>query len=329
MPIASLIGLPLSGWLVSNFNSRTPLTVSIIITSLALSAIGFSQNIYQLSAAIFIFSFTLRVVNISINTQAVTLQQRHHKPVSGTFHGLWSVGGITGVALSTLLISFKISIGYHLLLVGFLSILFTLFSFRHLLADDKALSGNKIIIGKPDPFILSLGIISFLTAICEGGMFDWSGIYFKEVIKTPVFTYGYLIFMCFMASFRFLSDKIIAKVGMQVNYIISSICIVTGILLAIIFPNFWCGMIGFSLVGMGTASIMPMNLVLAGKSKKYSVGMSISIITTYTITGMLLGPPIVGYISEAFNLRLSFILFALAGLLLAPLSQKLFKLVNN
>lgn len=156
-------------------------------------------------------------------------------------------------------------------------------------------------------------------------MFDWSGIYFKEVLHVPIFTYGYLIFMTFMAATRFLSDKIIAKVGMKMTYLFSSISIVTGILIAILMPNFWFGLIGFSLVGIGTASVVPMTYSLAGLSKKYSPGMAISIVATYFILGILVGPAVIGYLSHAFNLRSSFLFFVLSGLMLIPISQLFFK----
>jgi len=65
---------------------------------------------------------------------------------------------------------------------------------------------------------------------------------------------------------------------------------------------------------------------LAGTSKKYSAGMAISIITTYGIVGMLLGPPLVGYIAHLFNLKISFLLFLFAGLLFIPVSQLFFRL---
>jgi MFS family permease len=68
-----------------------------------------------------------------------------------------------------------------------------------------------------------------------------------------------------------------------------------------------------------------MTYLLAGTSRKYSPGMAISIIATYGIAGMLLGPPLIGYISHAFNLRISFIAFALSGIMLIPISQIFFK----
>ncbi len=105
----------------------------------------------------------------------------------------------------------------------------------------------------------------------------------------------------------------------------SAIFIVSGISMAIIFPYFWTAMIGFSLVGFGTAAVVPMSYALAGASKKYSPGMAISIIATYAITGMLLGPPLIGYLAHAFNLRISFVVFGICGLMLVPITQLFFR----
>lgn len=325
MPISSLISLPFSGWLVSKFNSRKPLIISIFLNACSLMLIGNASSILLLSVGISLFSFTTRTLNLSLNTQGVHLQKQFTKNILGTFHGLWSAGGIVGAAITTLLLNYQVNIQHHLIFVALMVIVACGFAYPFLIKNDRPTSGNKIIIGKPDPYIFMLGLIAFCAAVCEGGMFDWSGIYFKEVIKTPIFTYGYLTFMTFMAGFRFLSGTIIAKIGMRKNYFLSAFSILTGVILAIIFPNFWCGLIGFALIGMGTASVVPMTYALAGKSDKYSTGMALSIITTYTISGMLIGPPVIGYISHAFNLRVSFILFAIAGFMIFPISKMLFK----
>ncbi len=325
MPLGSLLGLPISGWLVSKYNSRVPLSIGYGLNALSLAGIAYANTTITLLIAISIFAFTTRIFNISVNTQALTLQKQFDKKIIGSFHGFWSLGGIAGIILSTLLLMNRVALNYHFIVVALIMLGVTLYSYRYLLKGDRSSTGNKIIISKPDPYILHLGLVVFLCAICEGGMFDWSGIYFQEVIKIDVFTYGYLIFMTFMAISRFLSDIIVAKFGMHVTYIASGLCISLGILIAIIFPYFWMAMAGFSLVGFGTASIIPMSYALAGASKKYSPGMAISIIATYSITGMLLGPPIIGYIAHAFNLKISFVIFALCGLALIPITNSFFK----
>lgn len=325
LPIGSLIGLPISGWLVSRFNSRIPLAVGYGLNTMSLVLIGFAANIYTLIGSVVLFAFTTRIFNISVNTQAITLQKQYDRKIMGSFHGFWSTGGIAGILFSTLLLSLNVDVHVHFIIVGTVALLITCYSFQFLLQGDRSETGNKIVLSKPDPYILYLGLVVLFSAICEGGMFDWSGIYFQEVIKVKIFTYGYLIFMTFMALSRFISDLIIERIGMPAAYIMSAAFIITGISLAIIFPYFWTAMVGFSLVGFGTAAVVPMSYALAGASKKYSPGMAISIIATYTITGMLLGPPLIGYLAHAFNLRISFIVFGFCGLMLIPISQLFFR----
>lgn len=324
MPVSSLIGLPLSGWLVSRFDSRIPLTGGFLLLACAILAIGFSPSTPLLIASISLLSFSFRILNISLNTQAIHLQKQFEKKINGSFHGLWSTGGIAGVAFSTMLVAFNVDMDVHLGVVAIITFITTLCGQRDLLRNDRAATGNRLILGKPDPYIVYLGLMVFFAAICEGGMFDWGGVFFKEVVKVEIFTWGYLFFMICMALSRFASDRVVERIGMPRTYVISAALIFAGIVLPVWWPDFWPSMIGFCLVGLGTAAIIPMTFTLAGASTKYSPGMAVSIIATYSIAGMLIGPPLIGYLAHAFNLRLSFITFALAGLMLIPISRLFF-----
>jgi len=326
MPVSSLVGLPLSGWLVTKFDSRIPVTVAFLVNAVCLSLIGLANNTFTLTIALFLYALSMRIFNIAVNTQAITLQKQYDRKINGSFHGLWSTGGIVGVGFTTLVISLGIPIFQHLLMVSGAAFLLTLAASRHLLRNDRAASGSRLAFSRPDPYILYLGLLVFLAAICEGGMFDWSGIYFQQVVKVDIFTSGYLIFMVFMASSRFVSDWVIEKIGMATTYVVSALSIVFGISLAIVFPSFWPAMIGFAFAGFGTASVIPMTYTLAGASPNYSPGITISLIATFGIVGMLTGPPLIGYLAHAFNLQVSFVAFAAAGCLLIPVSQLFFKL---
>lgn len=325
MPISSLIGLPISGWLVARYDSRIPMSFAFVTLALALLSIGFATTDFALIASLCVFAFSMRVLNISMNTQAIALQKLFDRKINGAFHGLWSTGGIVGVGFSTLMVALNVSMENHLLTVAIFTLLVTLFSFRFLLQNDRATSGNKLILGKPDPYIAYLGLLVFFAGLCEGGMFDWSGIYFKEVVKVEIFTWGYLTYMICMALSRFASDRVVERIGMANTFIVSACFIFFGIFLAIVFPTFWPSMIGFCLTGFGTASIIPMTFTLASGSRKYSPGMAISLIATYGIVGMFIGPPLVGYLAHAFNLRVSFVIFAFSGAMFIPVSQLFFR----
>jgi len=325
MPISSIIGLPISGWLVSKFDSRFPLIIAMLFLTMALTFIGFANTPFLLVAALSMFSFSSRILYIAMNTQSITIQKKYEKKIVGSFHGLWSTGGLLGVGFSTIMVKYNIPLHIHLAVVALFIAIISLLVFSYTLKNDKSTFGNKLIFGKPDPFVFYLGLLVFFAAICEGGMFDWSGVYFKEVINEPIFTYGYLLFMASMAFSRFYSDKLMDVIGFKKTYIFSAVLIAIGILLAITFPYFYPALIGFCLVGVGTAAIFPMTFMLAGTSKKYSPGMAISIISTYATVGMLIGPPLVGYVAHAFGLKNAFYIFVFAGLLFIPLSQFFFK----
>ncbi len=329
MPISSLIGLPISGWLVSKYNSRVPLIVSYVFFVFSIFVIGNATSLIDLVIGVALFAFCTRIANISVNTMALALQKTQERKIIGSFHGLWSLGGLGGALFSTLMVHAHVHMIDHFLYVCLFSLVGGLVVFPFLMTDDKSTAGNKLILGKPDKYILYLGLMVFFGALCEGGMFDWSGVYFKEVVGEEVFTLGYLIFMTFMTISRFFSDRLVEQIGMQTTYWLGAGIVTLGMSLVIIYPTYWPVLIGFSLVGIGVSSVIPMTFSLAGNSKKYSPGMAISIISTYGIIGMLIGPPLVGYLAHLVGLKYAFILFIVCGLMLIPLSQLFFRLKNE
>lgn len=325
MPFSQIVGLPASNWIATKFESRWPILITMSLHAVSLVLIGFSDSIIFLIVGMFMFAFFMRIHNIAMNTQALVLQKHYEKKINGSFHGLWSLGGITGVGITTVMVAIGVNIQTHFIAVAIFTIFSTFIAFRYLIAGDKAESGNKFKFGKPDMHTLILGFMVLFAAICEGGMFDWSGVYFKEVVQVEIFTAGYLVFMTCMTLSRFISDYMIRIIGMKSMYFMSSILITVGMCIAVLFPNFSTAMIGFSMVGFGTASIFPMTFFLAGTSKVFSPGLALSIVVTYAMVGVLVGPVLIGHIAHAFDLRASFLFLAFVGLVIIPLSRIYFR----
>lgn len=324
LPASALIGIPLSGFLVAKFDSRIPMQIASILFIVSLFSLSWGLSLLGISISLFFFSIALRIINISINTQSISVQQKFEKKIIGSFHGVWSIGGIVGVLFSTIMLNYEISIFWHFLYVALFGLVITVFMFPMLIKNDRSKVGTKFKLGKPSKYISLLGFIVFFAAICEGGMYDWNGVYLQEIVKQEVFTYGYLLLMICMTISRLSIDKLMEYFGMQKLYIASSVLIILGILIATIFPYLYPVLIGFGMVGFGVSGLYPMTFILAGKAKKYSVAIVMSIIGTYSTVGMFLGPPIIGYLASAFGLQKAFIVFILAGLMFIPLSKMVF-----
>src|SRR5437868_9303402 len=126
------------------------MTFWCILYSITRCGIGIATNTATLVVFICIFSFSARILTIALNTQAITLQKLFDRKINGSFHGLWSTGGIVGVGVTTLIISQGISITPHLVTVSVITILITLFASRFLLRNDRAATKTKQALAKPD-----------------------------------------------------------------------------------------------------------------------------------------------------------------------------------
>lgn len=81
--------------------------------------------------------------------------------------------------------------------------------------------------------------------------------------------------------------------------------------------------IGFMMVGIGVSVIIPMIYTIAGNNEKMPSSLAIAMVSSIGYFGFLMGPPLIGYISELFNLRYSFAVVGCFGILISLLVRKI------
>jgi len=218
-----------------------------------------------------------------------------------------------------LMINLKMPVYWHFVVVAFLVWILIWFNFPFLVkrsAAERAKDPKQKLFGKLDPALVQLGIIAFCSMASEGIMFDWSGIYFKDIVKAPpsLVILGYTSFMIMMATGRFLADYLIAKIGRKLLMQICGVLISTGLFTAVFFPFLVPSTIAFMMVGLGVSSIVPTVYSVAVKASNMPPGIAIATVSGVGFLGFLMGPPLIGYISEAAGLRYSFALIGIFGI---------------
>ena len=328
LPIGSLTGLPISGYLVTKFGSRRILMVAAFALPGPMIGIGLSTTAWMLAGNLFFFGLTGNLMNIAVNTQAVLVEKQYGRSIMASFHGLWSLGGFAGVGLGTLMIGLSVSPLIHFVFISIACLAGMVLIHGHTIKQEEHIKTSKKSFSKPDAYLVVLGMIAFSTMVCEGTMFDWSGVYFNKVIRvSPHFTtVGYVAFMMMMATGRFLGDKYITRLGATTVLRASGIIIFTGLMTAVIFPYIIPATIGFMLVGVGVSSVVPIAYAMAGKTHKMATGAAIASVSSIGFLGFLMGPPLIGFIAQAFSLRLSFTLIALLGLVMVVMSGRINRL---
>lgn len=319
LPIAQFLMMTFSGRLVTRFGSRKIVLFALPLYTLCLTNIGLVREGWQLSVALFLFGLAGNLCNISINTQGVSAEKLYGRSIMASFHGSWSIAGFTGALIGMLMMNLNIIPHWHFITV--LVLVWIIIWLNHDFLDKGRPVANpdeprRKLFNKPDRALVSLGIIGFFSMASEGAMFDWSGIYFKDVVKAPesLVILGYTSFMIMMASGRFLADTIIRRIGRKRLLQICGTMVSAGLYLAVIFPNLVTSTIAFMIVGLGVSSIIPSVYSAAGRHGKVPPGIALATVASVSYFGFLMGPPLIGYISEAFGLRYSFALIGVFGI---------------
>jgi MFS family permease len=262
--------------------------------------------------------------SISVNTQAIGIEHLYGKTIMASFHGVWSLAGFSGGLIGALMIGIHIEPQLHFLIVALLAIVVVALASQYMLAADTRKNSGGFSLRNIDPWLLRIGLIAFCGMMCEGCMFDWSGVYFQQVVKADrgLVAAGYIAFMSTMALGRFFSDRLTDRLGAMRTYQLSSLLICAGLLLAVALPNLVTAIAGFLLVGFGTSSVIPLSYSRAGRESNLSPGIAIAIVASIGYFGFLVGPPLIGFIAQTFNLRVSFACIALVGATIGLLAMK-------
>lgn len=325
LPVGSMISLPFAGYVVSRWGSRLVVTTALVIYSMVLVGIGLAANQWQLMGVLLLFGIAGNLSNISVNTQAVGVEAIYQRSVMASFHGMWSVAGFTAAAIGSYMIGNGIMPYEHFIIIISVLLLTLAVTYRYTLKEDvnAGATGQKLFV-KPDGALLKLGLITFCSMICEGAMFDWSGIYFQKVVRAEKawIGAGYTVFMCTMATGRFIADWFSTRFGLKRTLQVSGLLTASGLLLSVLLPTLLPAILGFFLVGFGVSSIVPLVYSAAGRSKTMTAGMALAAVSSIGFIGFLFGPPIIGILAGFASLRLSFAFIALMGLCITLIATK-------
>ena len=319
LPAGQLLMMSFSGRLVTRFGSKKIILFAFPAYSLCLIHLGLAAHGWQLGIGLLLFGLCANMCNISTNTQGIVAEKLYERPILSSFHGVWSIAGFSGALVGLLMMSLRVHPFRHFCISVALVWLLVSLNYRMLIPVKSGSSGGTAASHaflRPDRTLLLLGVICFCSMASEGAMFDWSGVYFKDVVRTrtALVMLGYASFMVMMAAGRFIADGLVSRFGRQPVLQVSGLMISAGLFLSVFFPYLITSTIAFTIVGLGVSSVVPSVYSAAGKHGKAAPGIAIATVASVGFLGFLMGPPLIGYISAAAGLRWSFALIGIFGM---------------
>ncbi|WP_230471145.1 MFS transporter [Hymenobacter jejuensis] len=74
MPVGSMLALPLAGWLVHTYGSRLVVLLAALLYAAFLPLLGWATGFWTAAVALAFFGAAGNLINISVNTQAIGVQ---------------------------------------------------------------------------------------------------------------------------------------------------------------------------------------------------------------------------------------------------------------
>lgn len=322
--LGALIGLTRVGAWVARHGTRPVVRVAGFVLALSLALLLVMPGYPALAALLFVFGLATGSFDVAMNAEAVAVERAWGRPIMSSFHGFFSLGGLAGAGLGSLVALGGVPPLLHLILAALFCFSAILFACRFMLPTEATHSPEQSDTGfrLPPPALLLFGLLAALGLVGEGAMYDWSTLYLAKTLASPqaLAALAYGSFSAAMALARFGGDAIRARFGAERTLVLSSLlaALAMGATLAIGQPV--AALIGFALVGIGFANMIPVLFSCAARVPGVTPAQGIAAVSSCGYLGFMAGPPLIGLIAHRWGLDKGLVVVAVFAALVALLS---------
>ncbi|MGW6358433.1 MFS transporter [Streptomyces sp. NPDC055092] len=312
----AVITMMLTGRLCRRFGSHPVTVVSGVLLALSVALPPLTHSALALGLVLLVFGAAYGGINVAMNSAAVDLVAALRRPVMPSFHAAFSLGGMLGAGLGGL-VAGHLSPTRHLLALTVIGLLVTAAVGPTLLRhdapttpDDHGRIRNEPASASERPagrvrglgrLVFVFGLIALCTAYGEGALADWGALHLEEDLHAHpgVAAAGYSCFALAMTIGRISGTTLLERLGRTRTLVFGGATGAVGMLLGSLAPTVWLALLGFAVTGLGLANIFPVAVERAGALAGPT---GVAAASTLGYGGMLLGPPMIGFMADWFSL---------------------------
>ncbi|MFE7194733.1 MFS transporter [Kitasatospora sp. NPDC057541] len=308
--------MPVVGRLCLRHGSRPVTVASLALLALSVPLPAHTHSVAALGGVLLLFGAGYGGANVAMNSAAVEIVGELGRPVMPSFHAGYSLGGLLGAGVGGLLAG-PLSAAQWLALAGLAGLLVTVAAGVALLRSPapRPLATTPTPPSSPSPatpaapaagrmLVLLLGLTALCTAYGEGAVADWTTLHLTDDVHAGarVAAAGYAAYALAMTTGRVGGTWLSLRLGQHRVMVLGGLTAAAGMLLAALAPLVPLAVAGFVLVGLGLANIFPLAIAQAGAA---GGPQAVALASTLGYAGMLIGPPVIGFLADATSLPLA------------------------
>ncbi|GIH10038.1 MFS transporter [Rhizocola hellebori] len=314
--IGALVSMPFAGRLVNRFGGKTVTRVFIAAWTVAVMLVPLAPNRWLLMAILLLAGAAAGTSDMAMNAEGVAVEKGLGRSIMSSLHGMWSVGGLIGGGIGAAAAYLGVGAPANLAAVGFLLLIAGFFAGRYLLVTEPGSEQDSAPrFSLPRGPVLIIGLVGLCAVFAEIAAADWSAVYMRRVLGTGEGTaaVAYATFALAMSASRLSGDYVVARIGAVRTVRFAGLA---GVIGGILVATSWSGLLvtlGFGLIGVGVAVVVPLAFSAAGHADAHPAN-AIAGVATVSYGAGLAAPGVIGGVAHLTSLPVSFAL--VTGLIL-------------
>jgi MFS family permease len=312
--VGVFLALKPAGMLCAKYGSRPIILLGTLFIALAVTAVAFSSSLWTLRLSLFLIGYCTATHDIGMNAHAVTLEKYSGTRLMGFLHANFSIGTFCGAILGGVFSQFEVSVFKQESILALLVLFSILILWNQYLPANSDIHLNERLDKKNhrSPIIFwILGFLGMSAAMGEGAAGDWGGVLARESFNASPFisTIPYIAYCATMVIGRLSCDRLANRFG--ASNVISAGGFVSGfgMLIGLLVGQVAGVIFGWFCVGLGLSIVMPLVFSAAGELAhsnypgQIAPSVAVARVSGTAYFGFMVGPPVIGFLSELVTLR--------------------------
>lgn len=309
-PVGSIVGSVIAGRLVAKAGAVPVAVTSSVVLGALLAVAGFAGSAVLVAIVLFIIGFADATGDVGNNAHGLEVQRQLGRSIINGLHGAWSAGAIAGGLLGLLALQLGVPIWVHFLVLGAVIAAGSLIALGSLALPAHASVAPTPTAGRPrllSAMLLAACGLAVIGAFLEDLGSTWGGVYLTEELGADLAdsAFPFVVMMGTLTAGRFASDWLVDRIGAVGTVRIGSALAFVGLLGVAAAPAGWVVVLGFGLIGLGIAPMIPMAMDAANRVPGLARGTGLAVAATVMRIGFLASPLLVGAIAQLGGLRLA------------------------
>src|SRR3954470_9460888 len=308
--LGSVVGLPLSGWIVHRLGAARTLMGAAVIQSLGLLGVGLGVDVLDsrlvVMAGLVLVGIGTGVFDVSMNLEGAEVERLLGRAIMPHFHAAFSGGTVVSALIGAGLSFLHVPVAVHLAGVVVLLLAVTPWFLRAFLPrsvetdETGAEVRSEAGIGAAwrEPRTLLIGVVVLAAAFTEGTANDWVAVALSDGygLERWVGVIGFAVFLTAMTAGRLLGTRALDRRGRVPVLRVLFVSAVVGCLL-VVFGGPVLAFVGAAIWGIGASLGFPVGMSAAADDPRRAAA-RMSVVSTIGYTAFIAGPPLLGFLGD-------------------------------